>query len=254
MRQLALFLAAVVCAALLSPSAASLLAQEPSIGIDAITTGNTATSLGAIDSCVAVASGATFDIDLFVRDVSSLGAWQIHLDTDPNIVQVVNRDVNLFLASAAGSNIFDASDKTPNSTGLYTLAAADTADPLAPDSGSGVLARVTLQATSAGVSPLRVAVRDLNEDGTLDRAPLLRDANADSIGDTNGDTYFDGPIENAQVAVGTSCADASSVNTSDNGDDGDDDVIWIVVAAAAAIVLVSLGGLAAVRLRRRRGV
>ena len=251
MRLPALLLAAAVCAAFLSPSAASLLAQEPSIGIDAIPTGNTATSLGTIDSCVAVASGATFDIDLFIRDVNSLGAWEVYLDTDPNIVQVVNRDVNLFLASATGSNAFDASDKTPNSSGLYTLAAADTADPLAPDSGSGVLARVTLQATSAGVSPLRVAVRDLNEDGTLDRAPLLRDANAESIGDTNGDTYFDGPIENAQVAVGTSCADAGSVNT---GDNGDDDIVWIVVAAAAAVALVSLGGLAAVRLRRRRGV
>ncbi len=251
MRPPALFLATVMAAALLTPSVTPLRAQETSIGIDANPTGNTATSLGAIDSCVAVASGATFDVDLFVRDVNSLSAWEVYLDTDPNIVHVVDKDVNLFLASATGSNIFDESGKTPDTSGLYTLGAADTADPLAPDSGSGVLARVTLQAVGAGVSPLRVAVRDLNEDGTLDRAPLLRDAKAESIGDTNGDTYFDGPIENAQVAVGLACADAGSVNADDNGDDN---VVWIVVATVAAVALVALGGLAVVRLRRRRGV
>jgi len=250
MRLTVLPLAAILSVALLALSATSLLAKETAIGIDADPVGNTATSLGAIDSCVAVTSGATFDVDLFVRDVNRLGAWEIYLDTDPNIVHVVGRDVNLFLASATGSNVFDESARTPDTDGLYTLGAADTADPLAPDSGSGVLARVTLQAVGAGVSPLRVAVQDIDEDGTLDRGPLLRDVDAAIIGDTNGDNFFDGPIENARVAVDATCADAGQESS---GDDGGDDALWIVAVAAAAAAVISLAGFAAVRLRRRSG-
>ena len=70
------------------------------------------------------------------------------------------------------------------------------------DSGSGVLARLTLEAKADGQSLLRFGNRDINEDGVQDRGTLLKDANADVIGDDTGDDFFDGERQDAMVAVG----------------------------------------------------
>ncbi len=222
-------------------------AEDASIGVDADPTGNTATVLGTIDACVEVATGDTFQVDIFVRDVTDLLAWSADLQTDPEIVQVMDRDVELFQAANEGSNVFDGSQQTPDGDGSYSLSAVDTADPDSPDSGSGILARVTIEALAAGVSPLVLAFSDIDDDGTIDRGPFLSDVNAEPIGDDNGDTFFDGAIDDARVAVDTSCSAAF-------GDDDDDGLsVWVIVAvvlgAAAALAVI---GFAAIVLRGRR--
>ena len=78
------------------------------------------------------------------------------------------------------------------------------------DSGSGVLARLTLEAKADGQSLLRFGNRDINEDGVQDRGTLLKDANADVIGDDTGDDFFDGEQQDAMVAVGEDCPDGST--------------------------------------------
>lgn len=189
-------------------------AQEAvTIGVDVDPTGNTATSLGPIDSCISVSSGETFQVDLFVTDVRDLLAWEAYFTYDMAIVNIVSRDVMMFQAANAGSNVFDVSEGLPDIDGQYGVAAADIALPPAPDSGSGVLARLTLKAVGTGVSPASLPLIDWNEDGTIDLGPFLNAVEAIPIGDIDGDGFFDGPFSNAQIAVDTACPGATPVAT-----------------------------------------
>ena len=124
------------------------------IGIDADPSGNTATSLGTIDSCISVATGDTFNVDLFITDVQELVVWYALLRYDPSLVNIIDRDVQMFLAAAPGSDVRDHSFGGPGLGGAYDLLAADVADESPHESGSGVLARLTVTALAPGVSPL----------------------------------------------------------------------------------------------------
>ena len=185
-------------------------AQEAvTIGVDVEPAGNTVTSLGPIDACISVSIGDTFQADIFVTDVADLLAWETYLVYDMSIINVVSRDVMMFQAANPGSNMFDVSEGLPDIDGYYRVAAVDLADPPAPDSGSGVLARLTLKAVGAGVSPLSLSPIDINEDGSIDLGPSLKDTEAESIGDLDGDGFFDGPIANAEIMVGGTCPGAT---------------------------------------------
>ena len=118
------------------------------------------------------------------------------------MVWVVEHDVKLFQEANDGSSVIDISSQLPDNTGFHTLSAFESSDPPAVDSGSGVLARLTLEAKADGQSLLRFGNRDINEDGVQDRGTLLKDANADVIGDDTGDDFFDGERQDAMVAVG----------------------------------------------------
>jgi hypothetical protein len=224
--------------------------QEPatSLAIDADPTGNSETSLGPQDSCISVSQGDTFEVDVTITDVTDLLAWEASFTYDPEIVQVTDRDVELFQAADGESTIFDVSQSTPDSDGMYGLGAVDTADPEAPDGGSGILARLTLEAVGPGASPLAIPEIDLNEDTVLDRGPLLRNVAGEAIGDEDGDGLFDGPVSDAQVIVDGPCPKG--------GADEDDGFPWLIlgiVLAAVAIAAVAGGGLIAYRRASRRG-
>jgi hypothetical protein len=189
-------------------------AQVPvAIGIDADPTGNTATSLAAIDSCLSVSIGETFQVDLFATDVVDLLAWETYFTYDMSIVNIVSTDVMMFQAANSGSNVFDVSEGLPDIDGWYGVAAVDLAEPPALDSGSGVLARLTLKAVGAGVSPASLSPIDVNGDGTMDLGPSLKDLEGKPISDLDGDGFFDGPITNAQIAVDTACPGGGPVAT-----------------------------------------
>jgi len=203
-------LAGVVLA--LAASAGSVVARGDSaaqeavtIGVDVEPAGNTVTSLGPIDACISVSTGDTFQVDVFVTDVADLLAWETYFVYDMSVINVVSRDVMMFQAANAGSNVFDVSEGLPDIDGHYRVAGVDIADPPSPDSGSGVLAKLTLKAVGPGVSPLSLSPIDINEDGSIDLGPSLKDSEAESIGDLDGDGFFDGPIANAEIAVDTAC-------------------------------------------------
>lgn len=179
------------------------------LGVDADPIGNTATSLGTIEPCISVSINDTFDIDIFITDVTDLLGWEAYFVYDMSVANIIGRNVQMFQAANPGSNVFDASEALPDADGQYRLAAVDIAEPLAPDSGSGVLARLTLQAVGAGVSPANLALLDINEDGTADLGPSLTDIQGAHIGDMDGDTLFDGPISSARIAVDTACPEAT---------------------------------------------
>jgi len=229
---------------------------ETSIGIDADARGNTATTLGAIDECIGISEGESHEVDIFVRDVTDLLAWEAVLTFEPGVLEVVDEDVQLFMAANEGSDVQDVSGELPDSDGRYWVQGFDAADPLAPDSGSGVLARITVKGIGPGVSELRLPLSDLDGDGNPDEGPLLRDVDVNSIGDVNGDTLFDGPIAEARIAVDASCTDEPGPavqGVSEGGDEGNGiGALTIVIVVVGVIASVTVGGGAAAWAVRRR--
>lgn len=243
-------LASPAATALLPWQAAANIQNLPTIGVDADPAGNTATSLKEIDACAARTTGDIFDVDIFIQDVNRLLAWEFYIEYDPQTLEVLHRRVDLFQAANRGSNVYDVSERLPDDDGLYRIAAADTSDPPTPDSGSGVLARLTFRARAPGLNTIAFASLDIDEDGQLDRAPFLRDVDAEPIGDIDGDSFFDGPTESAQVAVDRRCLVTSRQDSTDESGSGL--ATWVIVAAAVAPAAAGLAGLGLLRIARRR--
>jgi hypothetical protein len=192
----------------------------PIVGIDAITTGNTATYVGAIDRCVSVNPDDTFYVDFFVKDVADLRGWEAQISFNDSILQVTSRDVGYFLSTTPGSNVFDFSDGTPSSSSHYLFAASDAEH--FPESGSGVLGRLGITALSSGTSKLYAT---LWWPYGFSGVQLSHDDMIHFIGDTDGDGYFDGLVFNAMVVVGGPCpkdADLDGFNNVDESIDGSD--------------------------------
>jgi hypothetical protein len=233
----------------------SSLAQEAtSLSIDAIPEGNSDTSVAEIDDCASTQKGDTFDVDLIIEDVVDLLAWEINISYDPEILEVRDSDADMFQGANEGSVVQDLSESTPDDDGRYLLQSVDAADPISPDSGSGVLARLTFRAIGQGTSTLAADKLDLNEDGTPDRGALLRDVAGDIIGDEDGDTLFDGLVHGAEIRVGESCPDqaaSTAVRLSEEG--GGLNVALVVGLAVGGVAAVVLVVALAVFLRRRRG-
>lgn len=222
------------------------------IGFDASVDGNGPITLGVIDPCVSVTRGDVFDVDLYIQEVDELLAWEVYIAYDPDVLEVTGRDTEMFLAANPGSSVLDVSGSIHNRDGLYRAAAADTSDPPTPDSGSGTLLRLSLKALRSGTSDLELIKRDIDGDGRIDLGPLLRNVDADPLGDTNGDAIFDGSIENAQVAVDTPCDDEAPGPTLDatDGSGGLSTALIAAIAVAGAAVTL-IAGFAAFRLFRR---
>ena len=201
----AAILALAALAAAILTDAIGTAQQGPGIGVDADPSGNTATSLGTIDSCVSIDKGDEFQVDVVVTNVSDLAAWEVYFSFDGDVVNVTDRDVKMFLAANPGSDVFDASDQLPSTGGLYRVGAVDIRKPPAPDSGSGVLARLTLKAVGPGLSPIALTTLDANNDAKIDLGPQLTTTEAQAIGDADGDGFFDGPLLDALVAVDRDC-------------------------------------------------
>jgi hypothetical protein len=242
--------------ALLSPAlfAASARAQEtPTLGIDVEPSDNTATSLGVRNACIAVHEGDVFNIDITVEGAQDIAAWEAYVSLDPSIVSVIDRDVQLLLSSVSEGNTFDTSESVPedsNDDGRYRIGGAIITDPPVGASGSGVLARLTLEATAAGSTDL--SVKPIQTEAGSPVGPTLTDVNANHLGDSNDDSFFDGPILDATVAVDQDCESDSqgAVAALTSGDDGGVSA-WIFAAAALGVVLTAgFGGLALFRLRR----
>jgi len=163
------------------------------VGIDADPTSNTPTSLGDIDVCVSVATGQSFDIDVFVTDIHDLFGWDANFVYDGSVVHVLGSDAQLFQASNPGSQVVNFSaDPLPDTDGSYTLGVGEMAEASA-DSGSGVLVRLTLEAASAGTS--RVSLAGLK----------LRTMQGDYIDDADGDQFFDSTTSEAEIRVDEPC-------------------------------------------------
>lgn len=244
----ALFAVSVVVGG--SPPAA--LAQgTPTLAIDVDPTGNSATLLDTRQVCIEVDSGDTFDIDLTVENVTDLSAWQVYLGFDNSVVNVVDRDVQMFVASGPAANAFDISGSVPhNEDRPYLVGAANIEDPPAGVSGSGVLARLTLTAVGSGVTDLTTGLQPTDIGQPV--GATLTDVNGNQIADSDDDSFFDAPILDAKVAVDESCDGSGAVGpTAVLGGDGSGIAWWVFLAAAVGLVVTAgAGGVALITLRR----
>jgi hypothetical protein len=133
----------------------------------------------------------------------------------------------------------------------------DQADPPTPDSGSGILIRLTMQAVAAGQSEISISAVDQNSDGQPDTGVLLK--NVDNL--AIGGPIFRGPTNNAEIRVGSECQDGGTVvetagptapGETGNGDD-DSSNTWIFIVIGAVVAVAAAGTGAALLLRRRAG-
>ena len=247
----------LMAAAFLSPaiSTISVRAQGgPTLGIDVEPSDNTATSLGERNVCIAVNKGDVFNVDVTIDGATDLAAWEAYLAVDTSVVSVIDRDVQLMLSSVGDGNTFDTSESVPEDArddGRYRIGGAIITDPPVGVSGAGVLARLTLEATGAGITDL--SVKPIQTSAGRPVGPTLTDVDANHLGDSNGDSLFDGPTLDATVAVGQDCGSDSegAVATLTGSGGGGGVSAWIFGAAALGLVLTAgFGGLALSRLRR----
>jgi hypothetical protein len=237
----------MIAATALFLSAGLAAADGTEVGIDAVTEGNSATELGPINGCVEAATGDEVTVDLYIKDVEDLLAWQMWLQYDPAVLALQDRDVEQFLATADDSNVFDASDQTPDTDGRYLVQASNVTDSSKGISGSGVLAHITFEAVGPGIAEIDLRAEDIDDNGAIDRGPFLNNVEPTPIGDTNNDTFFDGTLRNGAIAVDADCGDAEV--TVSGGDDGASALPFILGGAAAAVLV--LAAATAIWVRRR---
>lgn len=229
---------------------------DAEVSVDVIVSGNSATDVGEVDDCASAQLNQTFLVDVVVQDVDELLAWEAPVTYDPTVLRIVGHDVTQFLAGNSGSQVFDASNQTPNTTGFYRAGAVDQADPPTPDSGSGILIRLTMQAIAEGNSEVSISAVDQNSDGQPDTGVLLK--NIDNL--AIGGPIFRGPTNNAEIRVGSECEDGGAVvetagptSPGEAGDGDDSSNAWIFVVIGAVVAVAAAGTGAALLLRRRGG-
>jgi len=171
------------------------------VGIDANPTqwpANTATSLGSIEACFSTTSGSSTTVDLFITNVANLLGWASYINYNPSLISITNINVKMFQAADGHSSIFNASNPTPDSDGSFYASAVDLNAPPYQDSGSGVLARITISALAPGVSPLVISETHLT------------DVNNNPIGDINNDDVFDGLAFDGKIYIDQPCPGGDS--------------------------------------------
>lgn len=202
------------------------------VGIDANPAGNTATTLGTIDNCRDATVGQlNLQIDIYIQDITALVGWSSALRFNGAIASVQSVTLTGMFQDVVGSpnsSVSNLSDSfgiggPPDADGNYTVAAADTGN-TSGDSGTGVLARVTLNAVANGVTSLKIDSFDIDGDTLPDRGTTLTNASGNHPGDTNGDALFDGPIANATLAVGQPDTDNDGKSNACDTDDDNDGV------------------------------
>ena len=207
MRRLPLKTSALVLAALLGAVilAASVSAQSTAtakiVAVDAVTTGNAATTLGPLNSCVRAEPGSSVTVDLVVDSVPAdrgIIGFQIVIRYDPAILTLTAVNNEFLLAAKGTYEPFEGlSDPLPDSTGAYKILVADLASNPPTDnieSGPGVLSRLTFTAKAAGVSTVAPS---FNPNDPADDYPAIIDNQNTTIGiDTIG---------TASIAVGRDC-------------------------------------------------
>jgi hypothetical protein len=179
--------------------------------------------LGLFEDCIDIPSVlGTIDIEVFVMDVDNLVAYETDIAFPGSIVNITVSDPFWFLDSDPSSSTTDISGATPDSSGTFEAAAVDF-NLGAAETGSGILARLTLKGMATGVATVRLDTTDLNGDTLPDKGTTLTDTANNHPGDTTGnDGFFDGPWINQSITVAVNQPDTDSDGESDGCDDDDD--------------------------------
>ena len=137
------------------------------LAIDANTEGNTATSLGPIDGCSRVETGAQVSVDYVVDSIPQdrpMVGFEAEIRYDPQLLEVDAVEYDFLLAAVGAYRPFAGlTDKVPDSDGSFRLSVLDADSAPDPEAnverGAGVLARITFAAKASGVSEVAVGVQ-----------------------------------------------------------------------------------------------
>ena len=168
------------------------------VAVDVDTGGNTATSLGATQTCASISNGATLVIDIIVNsDVAAnnpgIAGFNFNLGYNADVLNATAHNYSMLLDSGGGTIPLPLGDAVPDADGSFLVAFAD----FGPEAegGSGVISRITVQAVGPGASTLALTSVEVS------------DALAQSL-ITAGTT-----IEGAEVRVGSPCPGATASPT-----------------------------------------
>ena len=162
------------------------------IGLDPEPSDNTPLSVGTIETCKEVTANDAFDADVVVDGIPEdrpMQGFQVDLVYDSALFTVLGVDANVMLGADPGSRVLEElTEDTPSDDGRFTIAAADFGSDRG-ETGSGVLARLTLQvkpAAPAGTTtPLRLEEIEIVDDNVL--------------------TIEADEVKVTQIAIGTAC-------------------------------------------------
>lgn len=181
-------------------------ATDPIVSVDAAPdSSNTATTVGTIDTCAGIPSGAAFDIDVVIQSVDGLTGIEASLLYDPLVVNVTGVNYE-FLLSTSGASVLDVGDTVPDSDGDFGIGAVTF--PLSPVTGSGVIVRLTLTAVADGQSLL-----DLSN-------VKLSDSVGNPIQPADSNGVYQGPVNDAGVVIGGGCSDTDLDGYDDEAEAG----------------------------------
>lgn len=260
------------------------------LGIDVDPSDNTATSLGTIDQCISVSSGADFDIDVFLDKVPSprnLGGFEYRLNYDSNRLQVNAIDhgagISLILFQARGDilevgDCSPAGSPCPDTDGSLYVAVADLGGQASVEGpGSlGVLGRYSFTAIGGEGSLTSLTLTDLSFGGFEPGVtPWLVDQVWDGnftpqygviAIDTPCPEFTPAPAPTATATVPVTATPAALTATvsatatpvvptpteEEDSAAGPGDMPWIAVyAVVGAVAILGVGTLALARARRR---
>jgi hypothetical protein len=155
---------------------------------------NTATLIGSPETCLEVPSGGPIEIDVTVSAVPAvsggsggLTGYDFTLQYDQSKIRVTAINYSMMLA-ANGISAFTVIDTLPDTDGQFGVAVADIGSST-PESGAGVLARITVETLANGMAPVAFLQNNVGLTGGLPGFEALHTAK--SIG--------------ATLAIGTSC-------------------------------------------------
>ncbi|MEX0683181.1 MAG: cohesin domain-containing protein [Dehalococcoidia bacterium] len=161
---------ALIAAVLLYAATSAAPAPINRVAVDANSSGNSATAIGATQICVSMSNGASTTIDVIVDSVppfssneGGIAGFNFILHYDPARLKVTAYDNEMLLDAGGGTNPFDFTNVVPDTDGNFVVGFADFGSNI--ENGAGVLSRITLEAIGAGTSPLTltdVALTDGN--------------------------------------------------------------------------------------------
>jgi hypothetical protein len=249
MRVLWLFaLAAIVPAVFLSTRSSDALnpdiQNQFDLAIDTDVTGNSASSLGALDPCVAVNVDDTFEIDLIVRGVPEPGIAALAGDLmyDPAVLRIDVIDHSDLILDHDYIHLGNTAPDTDGDLRIDSVRLIGFPNPLVWNTGDGAILRLTFRALAAGSStvewddtnPFGLPAEGDSWDGIPD--VYFYDLEAEQ----NGESGYIGIFPNmrargAEVVVGGTCPG----NLLDGDGDGfsdvrEDHVDTLVVSDCAA--------------------
>lgn len=207
------------------------------VAIDTNITSNTATAIGALNSCIIVPSiGQTTQVDVVVGPVGvpsdrRLIGVGFEFGYNPAVVNVSGEGHSFLLAANAGSSLFPAGDETlgfPHTDGSFNESTVDIGPlPGSAEAGPGVLSRITLTAVGTGISSLSLASVGLL-DMQSETIPIVSTVNATVIVGSGSctDSDADGVINSIDLCPGTAAGQPVDTNGCSNSQvDADGDVV-----------------------------